>query len=181
MTQRVFGHLRKAHDPEPAEGERVRLLLESLGAWQLPGLRAMLCRCGVSTKYIHIYIYIRFKNDYLRRGETKASIPPTPIFPKRFFTHRLFTQILFSHRLFTRSLSPILLQFYSIVPINLSLHSINLSSVLPWCYWISPSLPLYYLSVSNAYPNAPPTISTVAPYKRFCPFLPWFYFRASTP
>ena len=51
MTQRVCGHLRKAHDPEPAEGERVRLLLESLGAWQLPGVRAMLCRCGVSTAY----------------------------------------------------------------------------------------------------------------------------------
>lgn len=56
MTQRVCGHLRKAHDPEPAEGERVRLLLESLGAWQLPGVRAMLCRCGVSTAYIYIYV-----------------------------------------------------------------------------------------------------------------------------
>ena len=65
--------------------------------------------------------------------------------------------------------------------INLSFHFINFSSVLPWCYSISPSLPLCYPSVSNAYPNAPSTISTVAPYKRFCSFLPWFSFRASTP
>ena len=28
--------------------------------------------------------------------------------------------------------------------------------------------------MSNAYPNAPPTIPTVAPYKRFCSFLPYF-------
>ena len=55
------------------------------------------------------------------------------------------------------------------------------SGVLPWCFSISPSLPLCYFSVSNAYPNAPPTIPTVAPYKRFCSFLPWSYFRASTP
>ena len=61
-----------------------------------------------------------------------------------------------------------------------SFHFINFSSVLPWCYSISQSLPLCYLSVSNAYPNAPPTIPTVAPYKRFCSFLPWFYFCAST-
>ena len=54
--------------------------------------------------------------------------------------------------------------------INLSFHFINFSSVLPWCYSISPSLPLCYPSVSNAYPNAPSTIPTVAPYKRFC----WF-------
>ena len=65
--------------------------------------------------------------------------------------------------------------------INLSFHFINFSSVLPWCYSISPSLPLYYPSVSNAYPYAPSTIPTVAPYKRFCSFLPWFSFRASTP
>ena len=47
--------------------------------------------------------------------------------------------------------------------------------------YVSPSLPFYYLSVSNAYPNAPSTIPTVAPYKRFCSFLPWFFFCASTP
>ena len=34
--------------------------------------------------------------------------------------------------------------------------------------------PSCYPSVSNAYPNAPSTIPTVAPYKRFCSFLPWF-------
>ena len=62
------------------------------------------------------------------------------------------------------------------VSINLSFHFINVSSVLPWCYSISPSLPLCYLSVSNAYPNTPPTIPTVAPYKWFCSFLPWFLF-----
>ena len=76
---------------------------------------------------------------------------------------------------------PVLLNRPIVYAINLSFHFINFSSVLPWCYSISPSLPLYYLSVSNAYPNAPPTIPTVAPYKRFCSFLPWFYFRASTP
>ena len=70
---------------------------------------------------------------------------------------------------------------YIVYAINLSFHFINFSSVLPWCYSISPSLPLCYPSVSNAYPNAPSTISTVAPYKRFCSFLPWFSFRASTP
>ena len=59
------------------------------------------------------------------------------------------------------------------VSINLSFHFINFSSVLPWCYSISPSLPLCYLSVPNAYPNTPPTIPTVAPYKWFCSFLPW--------
>ena len=35
--------------------------------------------------------------------------------------------------------------------------------------------------VSNAYPNAPSTIPTVAPYKRFSSFLPCFFFCASTP
>ena len=59
--------------------------------------------------------------------------------------------------------------------INLSFHFINFSSVLPWCYSISPSLPLCYPSVSNAYPNAPSTIPTVAPYKRFCSFLQCFF------
>ena len=32
-----------------------------------------------------------------------------------------------------------------------------------------------FFSVSNAYPNAPSTIPTVAPYKRFCSFLPCFF------
>ena len=71
---------------------------------------------------------------------------------------------------------PVLLNRPIVYAINLSFHFINFSSVLPWCYSISPSLPL-----SNAYPNAPPTIPTVAPYKQFCSLLPWFYFRASTP
>ena len=34
---------------------------------------------------------------------------------------------------------------------------------------------LDFFSVSNAYPNAPSTIPTVAPYKRFCSFLPCFF------
>ena len=34
---------------------------------------------------------------------------------------------------------------------------------------------LDFSSVSNACPNAPSTITTVAPYKRFCSFLPWFF------
>ena len=34
---------------------------------------------------------------------------------------------------------------------------------------------LDFSSVSNAYPNAPSTIPTVAPYKRFCLFLPCFF------
>ena len=40
---------------------------------------------------------------------------------------------------------------------------------------------LDFSSVSNACPNAPSTIPTVAPYKRFCSFPPWFFFCASTP
>ena len=35
---------------------------------------------------------------------------------------------------------------------------------------------LDFSSVSNACPSAPSTIPTVAPYKRFCSFLPWFFF-----
>ena len=42
-------------------------------------------------------------------------------------------------------------------------------------------IPLCYPSASNAHPVAPSTIPTVAPHKRFCSFLPWFSFRASTP
>ena len=34
---------------------------------------------------------------------------------------------------------------------------------------------LDFSSVSNACPNAPSTIPTVAPYKRFCSFPPWFF------
>ena len=34
---------------------------------------------------------------------------------------------------------------------------------------------LDFSRVSNAYPNAPSTIPTVAPYKRFCSFLPCFF------
>ena len=83
--------------------------------------------------------------------------------------------------IFFKVFPPVLLNRPIVYAINLSFHFINFSSVLPWCYSISPSLPLYYLSVSNAYPNAPATIPTVAPYKRFCSCLPWFYFRASTP
>ena len=74
------------------------------------------------------------------------SIPVSPIF--------LFTVF-----------PPVLLNRPIVYAINLSFHFINFSSVLPWCYSISPSLPLCYLSVSNAYPKAPPTIPTVAPYK----------------
>ena len=96
---------------------------------------------------------------------TRHHFPLHSSFPSIFFT--VFPSVLLNR--------PI------VYAINLSFHFINFFSVLPWCYSISPSLPLCYLSVSNAYPNAPPTIPTVAPYKRFCSFLPWFYFRASTP
>ena len=92
------------------------------------------------------------------------SIPVSPVFFHNFSSN--FTQS--SHSL--RDVS-----------IHLSFQFIIFSSVLPWCYSISPSLPLCYLSVSNAYPNAPLTIPTVVRYNRFCSFLPWFYFRASTP
>ena len=77
---------------------------------------------------------------------------------------------------------------FSICLFDSSMVLFNFSAVLidfPWFCSIllgfCSILPLCYLSVSNAYPNAPPTIPTVAPYKRFCSFLPWFYFRASTP
>ena len=86
------------------------------------------------------------------------SIPVSPVF---FFT----------------VFPPVLLNRPIVYAIFLSFHVIIFSSVLPWCYSISPSLPLYYPSVSNVYPNAPPTIPTVAPYKRFCPFLPWLFPR----
>ena len=55
--------------------------------------------------------------------------------------------------------------FYAI---NLSFHFINFSQ----CFAM---VLLDFSSVSNAYPNAPSTIPTVAPYKRFCSFLPWFF------
>ena len=78
---------------------------------------------------------------------------------------------------------PILLNRPIVYAMSLSIY-LSISSffpALPWCYSISPSLPLCYLSVSSAYPNAPLTIPTVARYNRFCSFLPWFSFRASIP
>ena len=107
----------------------------------------------------------RKREDARNREDRGEVVPGTHEFLSIFFT----------------VFPPVLLNRPIVYAINLSFHFINLSSVLPWCYSISPSLPLYYLSVSNAYPNAPPTIPTVAPYKWFCSCLPWFYFRASTP
>ena len=105
------------------------------------------------------------------------------IFPLLFhgFTRHRFPLHSSLPSVFFTVVPPVLLNRPIVYAINLSFHFINFSSVLPWCYSISLSLPLYYLSVSNAYPNARPTIPTVAPYKWFCSFLPWFYFRASTP
>ena len=106
-----------------------------------------------------------------------------PFFPLLFhsFTRHHFPLHSSLPSVFFTVFPPVLLNRPIVYAINLSFHFINCSSVLPWCYSISPSLPLCYLSVSNAYPKAPPTIPTVAQYKRFCSFLPWFYFRVSTP
>ena len=92
---------------------------------------------------------------------------------------------------------PVLLNRPIVNTINFSFHFSDVSSVLPQCCSISPFhhffqcfamvlldfsiIPLCYPSASNAHPNAPSTIPTVAPHKRFCSFLPWFSFRASTP
>ena len=69
----------------------------------------------------------------------------------------------------------------SMVLFNLSAVLIHFSMVLFNFAPVCSILQLCYRSVFNAYPNAPTTILTIAPYKRFCSFLPWFYFRASTP
>ena len=78
---------------------------------------------------------------------------------------------------------PVLLNRPIVNTINFSFHFSDVSSVLPQCCSISPFhhffqcfamvlldfsiIPLCYPSASNAHPNAPSTIPTVAPHKRF--------------
>ena len=78
---------------------------------------------------------------------------------------------------------PVLLNRPIVYTINFSFHFSDVSSVLPQCCSISPFhqffqcfamvlldfsiIPLCYPSASNAHPNAPSTIPTVAPHKRF--------------
>ena len=75
--------------------------------------------------------------------------------------------------LFHTVFPPVLLNRPIVYAINLSFHFINFFQCFAMVLVISVCLTLTQ--------NAPPTIPTVAPYKRYCSFLPWFYFRASTP